>query len=60
MPAVLMRLRTELRLHLTATIALIVLVGVAGGVVIASAAGARRTDTAFPRFLDASHAADVL
>jgi len=55
-----MRLRTELRTHLRATVALIVLVGLGGGVVLATAAGARRTDTAFPRFRRASRAADVL
>jgi hypothetical protein len=60
MPAVWMRLRAEIRAHLAATVALILLVGIAGGVVIGAAAGARRTDTAFPRFLKASHAADVL
>jgi hypothetical protein len=60
MPAIWMRLRTELRAHLAATAALILLVGVAGGVVIAAAAGARRTDTAFPRFVKSSRAADVL
>jgi hypothetical protein len=39
---------------------LALLVGLAGGVVLAVAAGARRTDTAYPRFLQASKAADVL
>src|SRR5947207_2064896 len=55
-----MRLRAEIRSHLAATVALVLLVGIAGGVVIAAGAGARRTDTAFPRFLEASNAADVL
>src|SRR6266487_29749 len=55
-----MRLRAEIRSHLAATVALVLLVGIAGGVVIATGAGARRTDTAYPRFLRASHAADVL
>ena len=36
------------------------LAGLAGGVVLAAAAGARRTETAYPRFLQASGAADVL
>jgi hypothetical protein len=58
--AVWMRLRAEIRSHLAATVALALLVGIAGGVVIATGAGARRTDTAFPRFLKASRAADVL
>jgi ABC-type lipoprotein release transport system permease subunit len=39
---------------------LAVLVGLAGAVVLTAAAGARRTDTAYQRFLDSAHAADVL
>jgi hypothetical protein len=39
---------------------LALLVGVAGGAVMATAAGARRTDSAFPRFLRSTAAADVL
>jgi ABC-type lipoprotein release transport system permease subunit len=39
---------------------LALLAGLAGGVVLATAAGARRTDTAYPRFLQASRASDVL
>src|SRR5206468_5109363 len=39
---------------------LALLAGLAGGVVLAAAAGARRTDTAYPRFLHASRASDVL
>jgi putative ABC transport system permease protein len=60
MAAVLMRLRTELRPRVGATVALILLLGVAGGVVLASAAGARRTETAFPRLLATTHAGDAL
>jgi len=37
-----------------------VLVGLAGAVVLTAAAGARRTDSAYQRFLDTAHAADVL
>jgi hypothetical protein len=37
-----------------------VLVAVGGGMVLASAAGARRTSSAYPRFLHASKAAEVL
>jgi putative ABC transport system permease protein len=36
------------------------IVGLAGAVVLTSAAGARRTDTAYQRFLDTAHAANVL
>src|SRR2546423_29122 len=39
---------------------LALLAGLAGGVVLAAAAGARRTDTAYPRFLQASRASDVV
>src|SRR6266540_1131801 len=55
-----MRLRAEIRSHLAATVALVLLVGIAGGMVIWGGAGARRRDTALPRFLEASRAADVL
>jgi hypothetical protein len=40
--------------------ALVLLTGIAGGAVLAAAAGARRTDSAFPRFLRSTSAADVL
>ncbi len=39
---------------------LVLLVGLAGGTVLTAAAGARRTDTAYPRFLQAYRASDVL
>jgi hypothetical protein len=39
---------------------LVLLVAVAGGAVLTAAAGARRTDSAYPRFLRASKASDVL
>src|SRR5262249_58308682 len=39
---------------------LVLLVAVAGGAVLAAVAGARRTDSAYPRFLRASHASDVM
>jgi FtsX-like permease family len=38
----------------------VLLVAVAGGAVLAAAGGARRTDSAYPRFLQASKASDVL
>jgi len=38
----------------------VVLVAVAGGAVLAAVAGARRTDSAYPRFLQASNSSDVL
>ncbi len=51
--------RTELRTRGRATVVLVLLVGVSLGAVLTAAAGARRTDTAFDRFLDASAAADL-
>jgi hypothetical protein len=39
---------------------LVLLVAVAGGAVLAAAAGALRTDSAYPRFLKASKASDAL
>ena len=39
---------------------LVLLVGLAGGTVLTAAAGARRTDTAYPRFLRAYRASDML
>ena len=41
-------------------LALALLTGLVSGVVLTAAAGARRTDTAYPRFLASSDAADVL
>ena len=39
---------------------LVLLVGTAGGAVLTAAAGARRTDTAYPRFMQAYKGSDVL
>ncbi len=52
-------LRAERRARWAAWLALALLVGLAGGVVLTAAAGAQRTGTAFARLLQASHAADV-
>src|SRR6266498_4421529 len=60
MGAVWLRLRAELRRQWRGWLALAVLLGVIGGIALTAAAGARRTDTAYPRFLRASHAADLL
>src|SRR5919204_4298117 len=60
MRAIWLRARSELRSRWRATLALALLVGLASGVVISAVAGARRTQTAYPRFLDAAHAADAL
>src|SRR5215470_13571386 len=60
MGAVWLRLRAELRRQWRAWLALAVLLGVIGGIALTAAAGARRTDTAYPRFLRRSNAADLL
>jgi hypothetical protein len=59
MGAVLLRVRAELRSGLRSWLGLALLVGLVGGVVIAAAAGARRTDSAYERFLEHQRAADV-
>ena len=43
--------RADLRRRWRTTLALALLIGLVSGVVLVSAAGARRTDTAYPRFL---------
>src|SRR5439155_20927421 len=60
MHAVWMRARSELRSRLAGVLAPALIVGVIGGVVIAAAAGARRTETAYPRLLRAERAMDVV
>ncbi|HJT38097.1 MAG TPA: hypothetical protein VJ818_06700, partial [Actinomycetota bacterium] len=60
MTAVLMRARSELRARLTSTLALILLVGIGAAAVMALGAGARRTDTAYPRFARAYKAANMV
>jgi hypothetical protein len=52
-------LRAELRVRWRSWIVLTVLVGFLGGVALAAATGARRTDTALPRLAAYSHTAGV-
>ena len=59
MGAVALRARAELRSRMRAWVGLAALVGLVAGLVIAAAAGARRTDSAYARFLDRQRAADV-
>jgi ABC-type lipoprotein release transport system permease subunit len=60
MNAVWYRARAELRARWKAWLALAVLVGAVGGAVMAAAGGARRTDTAYRRFLVAQRAMDIV
>src|SRR5919201_4107420 len=55
-----MRARAELRGRWTSSLLIVVLIGIAGGVALTAAAGARRTDTAYPRFLQATNSEDFL
>ena len=54
------KLRVEVRTRWRSWLVLAVLIGAFGGVVLGVAAGARRTATAYPRFVEAAHASDVL
>src|SRR5215469_363939 len=49
-----------LRAHWRSWVVLALLVALAGGAVLAAVAGARRTDSAYPRFLQVSNGSDVL
>src|SRR5947208_1756793 len=55
-----MRARAELRTRLAALLSLALIVGVIGGVVIGAAAGARRTNSAYDRFIRASGSPNAL
>ena len=57
--AVWLRVGSELRARWRAALSLALLVGLTGGVVMAACAGARRTHTAYTRFVDAQNAWDV-
>jgi hypothetical protein len=60
MRAVIYLAARELRARWRGWAALALLVAVAGGAVLAAAAGASRTQSAYPRFLTASKASDLL
>ncbi|MCA1833853.1 MAG: hypothetical protein LC750_14220, partial [Actinobacteria bacterium] len=60
MGGVWLRARAELRSGWKTMLALGILVGIAGGLVIGAVAGARRTDSAYDRFIAASNTAQVL
>jgi hypothetical protein len=57
--AVWLRVRSELRTRWRAALSLALLVGISGGVVMAAWAGARRTHTAYTRFVVAQNAWDA-
>ena len=59
MAALALWIRADLKARRRGWLALALLLGVAGGAVVAAVAGARRTETAYARFLTAQHAADV-
>jgi hypothetical protein len=60
MGSVWLAFRAGLRPRWRVLLGLALLLGMIGGVVLTAAAGARRTDTAYPRLLHWSNAADVL
>ena len=60
MTAVWMRVRLLTRARLAASVALAVVIGLAGGTVLAAAAGARRTQSAYPRLLETTKVEDIL
>src|ERR1700683_3891760 len=60
MRGVWLRLRTESRARWKAWVAMGLLLDVIGGAVLTAAAGARRTDTAYPRMLQSAGAPDLL
>jgi len=55
-----MRLRSELRTRWRAWLGLAVLIGLVGAAAVAAAAGARRTETAYPRFVQAQNGYDLI
>jgi len=59
MATVWLALRADVRRRWAALLSLAVLLGLIGGVVLTAAAGARRTDTAYPRLLTWANASQV-
>ncbi len=60
MTAIWARVRSDLRSSWGAAIATVLVVGLAGGLVVGAAAAARRTQTAFPRFLADTNSDSIL
>ena len=59
MSAIWLRLRSELRTRWRSWLGLALVIAVAGGVVLAATAGARRTDTAWERLEESTNASDA-
>jgi len=55
-----MRLRSELRARWRSWLGVALLIGLAGAAAVAAAAGARRTETAYPRFVQAQNGYDLI
>jgi len=60
MSAIWLALRATARCRWRSLAALALLLGLVGGVAVTAAAGARRTDTSFPRLLRASRASQYI
>ena len=60
MTAIWVRAFAEVRARWRTWLGLALIVGVGGGIVLAALAGARRTESAYPRFAESQRAADVL
>src|SRR5215217_6359861 len=60
MSAVWMRLRSEMRARWRSWLGLALLIGLAGGAAVAAGVGARRTETANPRFVQAQKGYDLV
>ena len=60
MSAIVVRLRAELRARWRAWLGLSLLVGLFFGPALSAFAGARRTNSVYPRFLDAQHSWDIM
>src|SRR6266568_9633517 len=58
--AVWMRLRSELRARWRSWLGVALLIGLAGAAAVAAAAGARLTETAYPRFVQAQNGYDLI
>src|SRR5258708_18328735 len=55
-----MRLRSEIRTRWRSWLGLALLIGLVGAAAVAAAAGARRTETAYPRFVQAQNGYDLI